>query len=428
MADFRKLDNENSNEIQRKDLNKRIEEMKKSRKRQTYFRKAMKIGVVAIPVIALIFLLVYNDILSFSGFENLIGRSSESDAQDSAMDSSTEEIEENNDATLDNSSDVEEEDEFVVYAAEETTDTIDFTEDVVSTMGILIDADSMKVLAGRDAYSKMYPASMTKVMTLLVAVENLTQEQIENDTFEMTIEITDYSYSNDCSAAGFEVGEKVPIKDLLYGLILPSGADAAVALAEYVAGSQEAFVELMNEKLEEMGLSDTSHFTNCVGLYDDNHYCTAYDMAIIMRTAIDNEICKEVLSTHYYVTTTTTEHPDGIELSNWFLRRIEDRDCGGTVLCGKTGYVYQSGSCAVSYAEDADGNGYICCTGNSSSSWQCIRDHVTLYSLFMSSDDDSSCTDSSNADSSTDEASSNSNSSSECESSDEISTQNDDNE
>jgi D-alanyl-D-alanine carboxypeptidase (penicillin-binding protein 5/6) len=104
----------------------------------------------------------------------------------------------------------------------------------------------------------------------------------------------------------------------------------------------------MNEKLEELGIADTAHFTNCIGLYDDNHYCTAYDMAVIMKAAVENELCREVLSAHTYTTSSTEQHPDGITISNWFLRRIEDKDSGGLVLCGKTGFVNQSGSCAVS--------------------------------------------------------------------------------
>ena len=91
--------------------------------------------------------------------------------------------------------------------------------------------------------------------------------------------------SNDCSGVGFEKGESVTVKDLLYGTVLPSGADAALGLAYYVAGSQEEFVTLMNQKLDELGLSETAHFTNCVGIYDADHYCTLYDLAVIMRAA-----------------------------------------------------------------------------------------------------------------------------------------------
>ena len=99
---------------------------------------------------------------------------------------------------------------------------------------------------------------------------------------------------------GWQIGDTPTIRSLLYGTILPSGADAAQALAIYTAGSEEAFVELMNKKLAELGISDTAHFTNAVGAYDEDHYCTALDMATILRAAIDNELCREVLSCHYY--------------------------------------------------------------------------------------------------------------------------------
>ena len=148
---------------------------------------------------------------------------------------------------------------------------------------------------------------------------------------------------HDCSNVGFSEGEQVTVKDLFYGTILPSGADAALGLATYVAGDQDAFVALMNEKLKELGLSDTAHFTNCVGLYDENHYCTVYDMAMILEAALDNELCREVLAAHTYTTSSTSEHPEGITISNWFLRRIEDKETGAEILCGKTGFVAQSG-------------------------------------------------------------------------------------
>ena len=139
----------------------------------------------------------------------------------------------------------------------------------------------------------------------------------------------------------------------------------------------------MNQKLEVLGISDTAHFTNCVGIYDENLYCTAYDMAVIMKAAMENELCREVLNARTYTTSFTTEHPEGIIISNWFMRRIEDKDTGGEVVGGKTGYVVQSGSCAVSYQEHANGSSYICVTANSTSSWRCIYDHVEIYNTYI---------------------------------------------
>ena len=163
-----------------------------------------------------------------------------------------------------------------VYTAQTTDATTSVDDEVQSTNGIFIDLATGNILFDRDAHTRINPASMTKVLTVLVAAEHVTDW---SDTFEITPEITNYSYVHDCSAVGFSNNEVVTVEDLLYGTVLCSGGDAALGLATYVAGSQEAFVDMMNEKLKELGLSDTAHFTNCVGLYDENHYCTVYDIA-----------------------------------------------------------------------------------------------------------------------------------------------------
>ncbi len=268
------------------------------------------------------------------------------------------------------------------YEAHTTDDTQAPPEEVNSTNAVFIDLESGAILAQRGYKEIISPASMTKVLTVLVAAEHVTDL---DDTFTMTIDITDYSFSNDCSNVGFEVGEVVTVRDLFYGTILPSGGDAAVGLATYVAGSHEAFVDMMNDKLKALGLSDTAHFTNCVGLYDKNHYCTVYDMAMIMEAALQNDLCREVLRARTYTTSATTQHPEGITISNWFIRRIEDKDTGGEILGAKTGYVNESGSCAVSYGVDASGKGYVCATTGAYSSWRCIYDHVALYKKFAKS-------------------------------------------
>ena len=268
--------------------------------------------------------------------------------------------------------------EAVSFAVSEGVESI--STQVVSEHAILVDLNTNSVVAGRDFQSQIYPASMTKIMTVLVAAEHVTDLE---DKFTITPEINYFSYKNDCSAVGFADNEVVTVKDLLYGTILPSGADAAAGLATYVAGDMDSFVEMMNEKCAQLGIAETTHFANVVGIYDDNNYSTCKDMAIILNAAMSNDICKEVLSAHTYTTTPTPEHPDGINISNWFLRRIEDRDCGATVLCAKTGFVVQSRNCAASYAEDDAGNRYICVTTNSASSWRCIFDHVVIYRSFF---------------------------------------------
>lgn len=266
------------------------------------------------------------------------------------------------------------------YTASKTSQTRQVGDEIRSEYAIFIDRDSQEVLAEKGGFTVINPASMTKILTVLVAAEHIKEEDLD-DTIIMTPEITDYGYIHKCSAAGFVKGEEVSVRDLFYGTILPSGADAAVGLAVYVAGDQDSFVELMNEKLKELGLSDTAHFTNCVGVYDEDHYCSAYDMAMILEAALDNELCREILSTRIHTIPEKEEHPDGLEMSNWFLRRIEDKEYGGKVLGGKTGYVEQSGSCAASFGENA-GNNYICVTVKAGSPFQCVNDHALLYNEY----------------------------------------------
>lgn len=277
------------------------------------------------------------------------------------------------------------------YTAEPTSSTITLDDSsVLSAQAILLDVSNNTIVAQKDAYRTICPASMTKILTILVAAEHITNL---DDTFTITREITDYCYTNKCSAVGFSDGETVSVRDLFYGTILPSGADAAAALAIYTAGSQEEFMVLMNQKLEQLGLADTSHFTNCVGLYDELHYSTAYDMAMILKAALENDWCRQVLSARTYTTSITQQHPEGLLISNWFLRRIEDKETGGAVLSAKTGFVNQSGNCAASYFVSNSGTPYIAVTVNTYSSWRCIYDHVALYSGYTASSADSADTD-----------------------------------
>lgn len=367
------LNDDHDREIRR--LNK-LEKMRKRKKQQRLIRKIIRITVpILLGVVVLVIVL---------GLGRAIGNKEESNKDNpiaARMNSKGKEaINETAAGMVHRDAALESEPEKPSYSFQVTEDMQQIGEDIVSSSAILVDTETSNIVAQREAMKRIDPASMTKILTLLVAVEHIDNL---DDIFTITPEITDYSYVNDCSNAGFEKNETVTVRDMLYGTILPSGADAAVGLAEYVAGSQEKFVELMNEKLKELGLSETAHFTNCVGIYDENHYCTVYDMAIILKAAIDNELCKEVLSAHTYTTSFSEQHPEGIIISNWFLRRIEDKDTGGEVVCGKTGYVLQSGNCAASYGVNSSGKGYICVTVNANSGWRCIYDHAALYKQFM---------------------------------------------
>ena len=272
----------------------------------------------------------------------------------------------------------------VDYSFKAPENIAEIPEEVGSSYALLVDVDSGTIVAGRDYDTEMNPASMTKILTLLVAVENIDLSRLDTDTAEITQEISNYVWQNQMSQVGWQIGDTPTIRSLLYGTILPSGADAAQALAIYTAGSEEEFVDLMNKKLADLGISDSAHFTNAVGAYDEDHYCTALDMATILRAAIDNELCREVLSCHYYeVPPSGGEDSDAIGISNWFLRRIEDKDTHGEVVCAKTGYVGEAGFCCASFQESDDGGRYICVTADGAGIWPCIYDHVNIYTAFM---------------------------------------------
>lgn len=251
--------------------------------------------------------------------------------------------------------------------------------EVNANFAILVDADAGLVVAEKNGSAKMYPASMTKVMTLLVACEHITDL---NEKLEITQDIVDYVKKEGASNCGFKAGEQVTMQDLLYGLILPSGADAALALVRRIAGSEEQFVTLMNQKAQQLGISATTHFTNCTGLYNDNHYSTAEDMAIIMRAAAQNSVAATILTTRSYTTQANNKRSTGLSFSNLFLKRIDTQTTGGQVNFAKTGYVAKAGNCAVSYFTAASGRHYICVTGKTSGAWNVVSAHAALYSQY----------------------------------------------
>lgn len=244
---------------------------------------------------------------------------------------------------------------------------------------ILVDVNSHQVIAGKQYEEKIFPASMTKVMTLIVAVEHI--EDMEA-TFEMTAELIDPLYREDASMAGFAPGEMVTAKDMLYGLILPSGADAAVGLANMISGTEEEFVKLMNEKCEELGLENT-HFMNTSGLYHDKHYTTALEMAMIMEYAMSNEMCAQILSTYQYTTNKTPQNPEGLLLTSTMFSRMYGNEVDTvTIKAGKTGYVGEAGSCLVSYAERGDDK-YIAVSAKASGKWHVVFDAFELYGNYI---------------------------------------------
>ncbi len=255
--------------------------------------------------------------------------------------------------------------------------TTSFAYNIQSEYGIVIDADTGEIIYQKNATAKIYPASLTKILTLLVAVENITDL---DDTFQMTSEIIDPHYREGASMAGFAPEEMVSIRDLLYGSVLPSGADATTALGIYIAGTEEAFAALMNEKAAELGIT-TAHFCNTSGLHDNNHYCTVTDMAIILKAAMDNKTCCEILSTYQYTTAATPQNPEGLPLvSTMFSRMTGEEPEGATILGGKTGFTDQSGNCLASFGKNDAGRKFIMVTTKAPGMWKSVFDHIHTYS------------------------------------------------
>lgn len=259
---------------------------------------------------------------------------------------------------------------------------------MTANSAILVDADTNEIVAGYNYEKKVYPASLTKMLTLLVAAENI---QDMDATYKFTSDDIDPLIEDNASRAGFEAGETVTMKDLLYSAILVSGADGTTGLANAVAGSEEKFVELMNAKIQELGLTGTK-FVNASGLHNKNHYSTAQDIAVITKAAMYNETCREVLTATKYTTSKTKQHKDGIELTSIVAQRIEGYyvDCDGdgeaddgiSIEGGKTGFTDEA-KYTLSTILDDNGHTYICVTTKSKDELKSVEDQIAIYEKYL---------------------------------------------
>lgn len=225
---------------------------------------------------------------------------------------------------------------------------------------IVVDGDNNEVLYSHNGYEKMYPASMTKIMTSLVVLEAIEAGQLSADT-EITASAAAVDIPAGSSTAGIKAGEVLTVEQLLYCDLVPSANEACNILAEAVAGSEAAFVKLMNEKAEELGCLNT-HFTNPHGLHDENHYSTAYDIYLIAAAAMEHELFRTIVSTAVYVLPATnlsgekTLHTTNYMLSNRIIPGyIYDKAIGI-----KTGYTGEAGNCLASAAVDEQGRTFFC--------------------------------------------------------------------
>ncbi|HIT90926.1 MAG TPA: D-alanyl-D-alanine carboxypeptidase, partial [Candidatus Merdenecus merdavium] len=234
----------------------------------------------------------------------------------------------------------------------------------------LFDIQNQNVLYSKDLFIKRYPASLTKVMTAYLALKY-------GDLTDMvTVSETAMNIDTDSSVCYLEAGDTVSLDDLVKGLLIQSGNDAANAIAEHIGDgdpssgnhSIESFVNLMNQEAVKMGATST-HFVNPHGLQDENHYTTAYDVYLMFNEVMKNDHFVEILNeTHY---TATVKHADGTsgELS-WIatneyhtMESTPPKDV--TVIGGKTGTTKAAGNCLVLLSQDAYGNPYISIIMNS---------------------------------------------------------------
>ena len=211
--------------------------------------------------------------------------------------------------------------------------------DIYSNNAILYNTKEDKVVYEKNSKEKISIASLTKITTGIVAIENIKdldeKVTITNDDFKGL-------YEANAALAGFKVGQEVTYRDLLYGLMLPSGAEAARCLERTVAGSEEDFIKLMNAKAKELKLENT-HYTNPTGLDDSNHYSTASDVLKIFKYALDNKEFKEIITTKKYTTS------DKSITFRSTLSKLNNLNMD-YVLGGKTGTTEDAGLCLATIA------------------------------------------------------------------------------
>lgn len=220
--------------------------------------------------------------------------------------------------------------------------------EISAQTAIMIEGNSGEVLFEKNADQKAYPASITKIMTALLA--------IENGTLDKKVKVSENASGVEGSSIYLETGEKISLRDLVYGLMLRSGNDAAIAISEEIGGSKENFVNMMNKKARELGALNT-HFVNPNGLHDPDHYTTARDMALIAKAAMKNEEFKKVASAKSWV----TDRGEGKYNYFYNKNKVVYQYEGGTGV--KIGYTKAAGRTLVASSE-RNGMELICVVMN----------------------------------------------------------------
>lgn len=244
-----------------------------------------------------------------------------------------------------------------------------------SSHAILYNLDEDTILYEKNADERTAVASLTKIMTTIVAIENINNL---NEKVTLTPDVFTGLIEANASVAGFQVGQQVTYMDLLMGTMLPSGADAARGLAINLAGSEKKFVTWMNQKVQELGLTNTN-FVNITGLDAENHYSTVEDIATILKYALENPTFKKIYTTREYTTT------NGLTLYST-LKKISEQSSADVshILGTKTGYTGNAGLCLSSIANYNGINYLLVTTGadpKANSPLQ-LLDAITVYNYY----------------------------------------------
>lgn len=238
----------------------------------------------------------------------------------------------------------------------------------------LTDTETGQVIWSQNSEDPMFPASMTKMMTEILAIEAIGDL---NERIPITAEIMEGLYEANAAVAGFQIGDEPTVRDLLYGTALASGAECVNALAIRTDGSVSAFVDHMNRKASELGMNDT-HFMNPTGLHDPGHYSTCRDIGKLMAYCLRNDVFMELLQAKMYVSSPVVSAPDGLIMNSTVWSQTEEYPVPG-LIGGKTGFTYPAGRCLASNAS-INGMNLILVTGKApAAASSAIADAGTVY-------------------------------------------------
>ena len=220
----------------------------------------------------------------------------------------------------------------------------------------LFQLNENNVVYANNIHERIYPASTTKILTAYLALK------YGELTDMITISENAVGVPLDSSRAGLRQGDQVSLEVLLYSLMLPSGNDSAVAIAEYISGNEEAFAELMNQEAARIGATN-SNFINAHGYQDENHYTTAYDLYLIFNECVKYDKFLEIISSSQYDTKITQKNGTYREVSwrqsNQYINGGRQIPEGLIVVGGKTGTTDEAGACLILYTKEGENNPYI---------------------------------------------------------------------